>query len=85
MKKSKWQLQDAKNRLSEVVRKAREEGPQTITVHGNDAVVVVDAEQFDKLARRPRGSLVEFFQKSPLKGARLNISRSRDTGRSVEL
>ena len=52
MKKSRWQLQDAKNCLSEVGRKAREEGPQTITLHGNDLVVVVDAQQFDKLTRR---------------------------------
>ena len=74
MKKSRWQLQDAKNRLSEVVRKAREEGPQTITLHGNDLVVVVDAQQFDKLTRRSRGSLIEFFRESPLGGARLNIS-----------
>jgi prevent-host-death family protein len=75
MKKSSWELQDAKNRLSEVVRKAREEGPQTITLHGNDLVVVVDAGQFDKLTRSPRGSLIDFFRESPLRGAKLNISR----------
>ena len=85
MKKAKWQLQEAKNRLSEVVRKAREEGPQTITLHGDDAVVVIDAEEYYKLARKPRGTLVEFFRKSPLTGVKLNISRSRDTGRSVDL
>ena len=85
MKKVKWQLQEAKNRLSEVVRKAREEGPQTITLHGDDAVVVIDAEEYHKLAHKPRGTLVEFFRKSPLTGVRLNISRSRDTGRDVDL
>jgi len=85
MKKTKWQLQEAKNRLSEVVRKAREEGPQTITLHGTDAVVVVDADEYRKLAHKPQGSLVEFFRKSPLAGVKLNISRSRDTGRSVDL
>jgi len=85
MKKTKWQLQEAKNRLSEVVRKAREEGPQTITLHGTDAVVVVDADEYHKLAHKPQGSLVEFFRKSPLAGVKLNISRSRDTGRSVDL
>jgi prevent-host-death family protein len=37
----RWQLQEAKNHLSESVRKARDEGPQTITVHGADAAVVV--------------------------------------------
>ena len=85
MKKAKWQLQEAKNRLSEVVRKAREEGPQTITLHGDDAVVVVDVQEYYKLAQKPRGSLVEFFRRSPLSGVKLNVSRSRDTGRSVDL
>ena len=85
MKKAKWRLQEAKNRLSEVVRKAREEGPQTITLHGNDAVVVVDADEYEKLARKPRGSLVEFFRKSPLCGVELKFSRSADTGQSVDL
>jgi prevent-host-death family protein len=85
MKKARWQLQDAKNRLSELVRKAREEGPQTITLHGNDAVVVVDAHQYERLAHKSTDSLVEFFRKSPLRGAKLTISRSRDTGRNVEL
>jgi prevent-host-death family protein len=85
MKKAKWQLQEAKNRLSEVVRKAREEGPQTITLHGDDAVVVVDVQEYYKLAQKPRGSLVEFFRRSPLSGVKLNVSRSRDTGRGVDL
>jgi len=80
----KWQLQDAKNRLSELVRKAREEGPQVITLRGRDAVVVVSANEYGKLSR-PRGSLVDFFRKSPLAGLVLDLTRSRDTGRRVEL
>jgi antitoxin Phd len=80
----KWQLQDAKNRLSELVRKAREEGPQVITLHGRDAVVVVSANDYGKLSR-PRGSLVDFFRKSPLMGVELDLIRSRDTGRRIEL
>ena len=39
----RWQIQEAKNRLSELVRKARTEGPQMITLHGRDAVVVLAA------------------------------------------
>jgi prevent-host-death family protein len=81
----KWQLQDAKNRLSEVVRKAREEGPQVITLRGDEAVVVVAAEDYRKLARRPKGTLVEFFRKSPLADITLDLTRSRDTGRPVNL
>jgi prevent-host-death family protein len=67
-----------------LVRKAREEGPQVITLHGRDAVVVVSANEYGKLSR-PRGSLVDFFRKSPLVGAELELIRSRDTGRRIEL
>jgi len=80
----RWQLQDARNRLSELVRKAREEGPQVITLRGRDAVVVVSANEFGKLSR-PRGSLVDFFRKSPLAGVKLDLDRSTDTGRRIDL
>ena len=81
---ARWQLQEAKNRLSELVRQAREDGPQTITVHGTDAVVVVDAEHFRKLSAR-KGSLTEFFRRSPLVGIELDFTRSREPGRPVDL
>ena len=84
MSKAKWQLQEAKNRLSEVVRKARSEGPQIITLHGADAAVVVSARDFGRLSRR-KGRLVDFFRKSPLVGVELEFSRSKDAGRKIEL
>ena len=80
----RWQLQEAKNRLSEVVRKTREDGPQIITVHGTDAVVMVCADQYRKLSRRKR-TLVEFFRRSPMVGIELDLDRSADTGRDIEL
>jgi prevent-host-death family protein len=80
----RWQLQEAKNRLSELVRKARAEGPQVITLRGRDAVVVMSANEYGKLSR-PRGSLVDFFRKSPLAGVNLDLARSTDTGRRVDL
>jgi prevent-host-death family protein len=80
----RWQLQEAKNRLSEVVKKAREDGPQIITVHGTEAVVVVGADQYRKLSKR-KGTLVDFFRRSPLFGIELDIARSKDTGRDVDL
>lgn len=80
----RWQLQEAKNRLSELVRKARQEGPQVITLHGRDAAVVVSAREYQRIAR-PKGNLVEFVRESPLAGATLDIRRSRDTGRPVRL
>lgn len=82
---TRWQLQEAKNHLSEVVRKATEEGPQVITLRGNDAVVVIAAKEYKRLARRPRGSLVQFFRSSPLADAQLDLERSRDPGRPVSL
>jgi antitoxin Phd len=84
MSTAKWQLQEAKNRLSEVVRKARSEGPQVITLHGEDAAVVVSTKDYRMFARR-QGSLVEFFRKSPLVGVDLDLTRSRDTGRKIRL
>lgn len=84
MPTAKWQLQKAKNRLSEVVRRAQSEGPQIITLHGTDAAVVVSARDFGKLARR-KGRLVDFFRSSPLVGVELELTRSRDTGRKVKL
>ncbi len=84
MPNDKWQLQEAKNQLSEVVRKAQSEGPQVITVHGTDAAVVIAAKDYARL-KRPRGKLVAFFRKSPLVGIELDLTRDRDTGRKVEL
>ena len=55
-----WQLQDAKNRFSELVKRARDEGPQTVTVHGQRAAVVVSAREFDTLAK-PSVSFVDFL------------------------
>ena len=82
---TRWQLQDAKNRLSEVVRKAQDEGPQVITLRGNDAVVVIAAGEYQKLSCRPKGTLAQFLHSSPLSGVKLDLRRSRDTGRAVPL
>lgn len=84
MSKVMWQLQEAKNRLSEVVRKARSEGPQIITLHGSAAAVVVSAKDFGRMSR-PKGTLVDFFRSSPLVGIKLNLARSKDTGRTIDL
>jgi len=49
---STWKLQDAKARFSEVVRRARSEGPQRVTVHGRDEAVVVAAAEFDGMVSK---------------------------------
>lgn len=80
----RWQIQEAKNRLSELVRKAQSDGPQVITLHGRDAVVVLAASRYRELAPQ-RGSLAEFMRASPLAEVDLALDRSRDTGREVKL
>ena len=82
-----WQLQTAKARYSEVFRQARSKGPQWVTRSGKEAVVVLAAEEYERLTRRRKqtGSLAEFFAKSPLAGAELNLDREPDFGRPVEL
>jgi prevent-host-death family protein len=47
-----WKLQDAKAHFSQVVREARTQGPQRVTVHGKDAVVVLSAEDYARLTPR---------------------------------
>jgi prevent-host-death family protein len=49
-----WQLQDAKNRFSELVQRAKREGPQTVTLRGERTAVVLSVEAYDALvADRP--------------------------------
>jgi len=79
-----WQLQEAKNKFSQVVQDARCCGPQVITVRGEEAAVVLSVEDYRKLTRRA-GSLLEFFQHSPWAETEIDITRSKDTGREIEL
>ena len=61
-----WPLQDAKNRFSEVVRRAKSEGPQTVTVHGRRAAVVLSAEDYDALAKPvPKRDFVDALLEGP--------------------
>jgi prevent-host-death family protein len=84
---NQWQLQDAKARFSEVFRRARLQGPQRVTRHGREAVVVIPAEDYERLCarvRRPK-SLAVFFAKSPLADSGINLERERDYGRQADL
>jgi prevent-host-death family protein len=60
-----WQLQDAKNRFSELVQRARHEGPQTVTLRGARAAVVLSAADYDKLAAG-RATLVDDLLAGPV-------------------
>ena len=70
-----WQIQDAKNKLSEVIARALKQGPQLITRHGEKTVVVVSYNEYEKL-RKSQGKLSEFFQASPLAGLDLKRDKS---------
>ena len=81
-----WALQDAKARFSEVVRKAKTEGPQRITVHGREEVVVVSVEEYRRVKGEPTGqALVDVLQDSPLRDVRLDRPRTRSRVRGVKL
>jgi len=79
-----WQLQDAKNKFSSLVDTAQHKGPQVVTKHGKDAVVVLSIEKYQKLIK-PKKSLVKFLQGSPLASEKLNIKRIKDIPRDIEL
>jgi antitoxin Phd len=80
----RWKLEDAKARFSEVVRQARTEGPQRVSVRGHDAVVVMSVEEFDRLVpQEPRAPFVDFMESLHLDG--LDLRREADFGRDVEL
>ncbi|MGV1097828.1 type II toxin-antitoxin system Phd/YefM family antitoxin [Thiovibrio sp. JS02] len=79
-----WQLQDAKNKFSNLVDKAQHNGPQVVTKHGKDAVVVLSIDEYKKLIK-PKTNLVNFFQTSPLAKEALDLTRSKETPRDIEL
>jgi prevent-host-death family protein len=79
-----WTVARAKAHLSEVMNRAMSEGPQTITRNGRKAVVVVSAQEWEKKTKR-KGSLVEFFANSPLRDVDLDLERSRDGFRPIDL
>lgn len=80
-----WQMQEAKARLSEVVKLAESEGPQDITLHGRSVAVVLSRASFERLSGN-QYSLVEFMRKSPLYGLEeIEFDRDRSAVREVDL
>lgn len=81
-----WILQDAKARFSELVRRVRSDGPQHVTVHGREEVVVIAAEEFRRLEGRPSGkALVEAMRASPQGPVTLEPARGSMPVRDVSL
>jgi prevent-host-death family protein len=82
----RWPLQDAKARFSELVRMAHSVGPQHVTLHGRDAVVVLDAEAFQRLLGRRTGQmLIDALQASPHRHVDIAPSRRAMPVRAVKL
>jgi len=82
----RWLLQDAKARFSELVRRVRTEGPQHVTVHGRDEVVVIAAEEFRKLKGDRTGeALIAAMQASPHRDIDIEPRRSRLPVREINL
>lgn len=79
-----WQLQEAKNKFSELVEKAQYEGPQFVTKHGKESVVVLSVEEYKKIVK-PKSDLFHFIQDSPLSKAFIDIKRDKSISRDVEL
>lgn len=71
-----WQMQEAKNKLSEVVRLARQE-PQVISLHGKPSAVVTSYQYYQELTA-PKRSLVEIMRSAPASLASLIPERSAD-------
>ena len=80
-----WQMQDAKARLSEVIKLADHDGPQEITLHGRPVAVLLSRSEFEKLSGRNQ-SFVEFMQRSPLYGLdEIDFEREQTMTRDVSL
>ena len=79
-----WQLQEAKARLSELIKRASREGPQTITMRGEPTAVVISINEYERL-RGPKGNFVEFMRKSPIFGVDLDLKREQTPTRESDI
>ncbi len=80
---TRWQVQEAKMRFSEVIELAQKKGPQMITRHGDERAVVLSIADYRKLTAHKPG-LKEYLLGGP-KVDSLATERSRDTGREIDL
>lgn len=80
----RWQLQEAKARLSEVIRACQQDGPQEITLRGELTAVVMSEKDFRRLSG-DKPSFIEWIRQSPLVGLDLDFERDKSPVRDVEL
>lgn len=79
-----WQLQRAKGNFSQLIKQAVGGDAQVVTVHGKPTAVVVSADEYARLTRR-KGKLSSVLLRPDLGDEGLDISRSKDPGRDIEL
>jgi prevent-host-death family protein len=79
-----WSVAEAKAKFSEVLTRAESKGPQTITKNGRKTAVIVSAEEWERKTKR-KGTLAEFFLNSPLRGSGIDLERSKDGPRPIDL
>ena len=80
-----WQLQQAKNGFSQLIKEAIGGSPQRVTLHGKPAAVVVSAEEYERLTRRNKGKLSATLLRTELGGDDIDFGRDRDAGRDAAL
>lgn len=82
----RWRLQDAKARFSELVRRVKTEGPQLVTVHGREEVVIVAADEYRRLKGEATGqALIDVLQASPHRDVEIAPPRASALVRDVDL
>ncbi len=84
IKMASWQMQQAKQQFSELVKMAVDEGDQQITYRGEEIAWIVSAAEYHKL-KKEKKSIIELFANSPCKEIELNLARSKDLPRMVNL
>lgn len=81
----KWQLQEAKNKFSQLVDEVvNNNDHQIITRHGKDTAVILSFEEYKKLTKK-KGSLANFFRNSPLFDEQIDLERNKDYSRDIEI
>ncbi len=79
-----WQLQEAKARFSQLIQEVEQGSYHTITKNGQPVAVLISTSEFERIQKH-ENSLLDFFSKSPFPDLDLDVSRSNDAGRDIDL
>ncbi len=79
-----WQFQEAKAKLSQVMDEVQKKGMQTIIRHGDEVFVVLSKEKYDEVTHS-KNTLIDLFKRAPCQDVELDLSRSQETLREMDL